>query len=135
MIDTRASPPLGASSTAIENRADLKFFTSTSGRSAFSKSTPSTSARRPPAALNWMRTLVLLARGMSFAVMASPLRLNWGTGFSTSPKVHTVKSISPKVKMSRGFRLRNFSASMVAPTESPRKMVTMFMSAFWAVIP
>ena len=44
------------------------------------------------------------------------------------PIVQITKSISPKVKMSIGLAVRNFSACMVAPTEMPRKMVTIFIS-------
>jgi len=39
------------------------------------------------------------------------------------PAVQTTKSISPKPKIRRGFQVKKVSACMVAPTESPRKMV------------
>jgi len=47
--------------------------------------------------------------------------------------VQTAKSTSPKPKMKRGLGLRNLSAATVAPTETPRTMVTTFIRAFEAV--
>ena len=48
---------------------------------------------------------------------------------SIPPTVQTAKSARPRPKMNRGFQLRNLSACMVAPTEMPRNMVTIFMRA------
>ena len=48
------------------------------------------------------------------------------------PIVQTAKSTRPSPKMKRGFQLRNLSACIVAPTETPKKMVTMFIRDPWA---
>ena len=49
------------------------------------------------------------------------------------PKVHITKSIRPKAKIKSGFQLRKTCACIVAPTERPSKMVTMFIRECCAV--
>ncbi len=43
------------------------------------------------------------------------------------PIVEMANPTMPKPKIKRGFAVRNFSACIVAPTETPRKMVMMFI--------
>ena len=52
---------------------------------------------------------------------------------SRPPTVEMAKATRPRTMILMVFQVRNRSAVMVAPTEVARKMVTMFMRAFWAV--
>ena len=49
------------------------------------------------------------------------------------PTVEMLKAIKPRTMILMVSRFRKFCATMVAPTLVARKMVTMFISAFWAV--
>ena len=49
------------------------------------------------------------------------------------PAVLAMKAISPRTMILIVPRVRNLSASIVAPTVSDRKIVVVFMIAFWAV--
>src|SRR5690554_4281992 len=52
---------------------------------------------------------------------------------STPEAVPTPKATIPKPRIPRVWPSRNLSAISLEPTDRPRKMVTMLISAFWAV--
>ena len=53
---------------------------------------------------------------------------------STPPAVPPLKAMTPNSRMDKVSILRKASAVAVAPTLMPRKMVTMLISSFWAVL-
>ena len=53
---------------------------------------------------------------------------------STPPAEPPPKAKMPRAMISRVWSFRKLAAVAVAPTEMPRKMVTMLMSSFWAVL-
>ncbi len=53
---------------------------------------------------------------------------------STPPAVPQRNAAMPMAKMPRVSSLKNMLAVAVAPTLTPRKIVTIFISSFWAVL-
>ena len=53
---------------------------------------------------------------------------------SNPPTVLNEKATNPKANTSRAWGLKKLSPDIVAPTDTPRKIVTIFMSSFWAAL-
>ena len=53
---------------------------------------------------------------------------------STPPAVPRAKAMTPSSMIARVLVARKVAPVAVAPTDTPRKMVTMFISSFWTVL-
>ena len=67
-------------------------------------------------------------------LMVLPQALFMILAVNSPPMVEMMKAAKPQKMIRMVSSRRKLAAEAVAPTEIPRKMVTMFMSSFWAVL-